>query len=54
MNIKRSLLTSMVLAAGCLLKAQTGYQVTFVNKQEANGFKPPDRLPSDFRQQAGG
>ena len=40
MNIKRSLLTSMVLAAGCLLKAQTGYQVTFVNKQEANGFKP--------------
>ncbi len=25
---------------GGRLLAETGYQVTFVNKQEANGFKP--------------
>ena len=34
-------IAAFVSLLGCVsLSAQTGYQVTFVNKQEANGFKP--------------
>ena len=40
MHIKVSIIAFLMFCGYVSLKAQNGYQVTFVNKQEANGFKP--------------